>query len=144
MSDAVAFASRAVALYLNSSGHVDPRCWPKPEHRPTPIPAGHLSYGILGCGGAVSSIPEPIAQTFARVPGKDAPNLFALIVGLHAAKKRKEGETEIAALACGPRVTVPFQLCRTAGMRPDRLTTSIASHSRCRAVKELRNLLFRG
>jgi hypothetical protein len=72
------------------------------------IPAGHLSYGILGCGGAVSSIPEPIAQTFARVPGTDAPNLFASIVGVHAAKKRNEGELEIAVLACGPRVTVPI------------------------------------
>lgn len=71
------------------------------------IPAGRPSYGILGCGAIVSSGPEPIAQTFARVPGKDAPNLFALIVGLHAAKKQSEGELVIAVLACGPRIAVP-------------------------------------
>ncbi len=71
------------------------------------IPAGRPSYGILGCGATVSSFPEPIAQTFARVPGKDTPNLFALIVGVHGAKKRSEGELVIAVLSCGPRIAVP-------------------------------------
>jgi hypothetical protein len=72
------------------------------------IPAGYASYGILGCGGAVSPIPETTAQTFARVPGKDAPNLFASIVGVHISKKNNEGELEIAVLACGPRIAVPI------------------------------------
>ena len=72
------------------------------------VPAGRSSESILGCGGAVSSISETTAQTFARVPGKDAPNLFASIVSVHTTKKHNEGELEIAVLACGPRIAIPI------------------------------------
>jgi hypothetical protein len=70
------------------------------------VPAGRIG-GIVACGGAVSPAPESTAQTFARVPGKDAPSLYASIVSIHFAKKRSEGELVIAVLACGPRIAVP-------------------------------------
>ena len=69
----------------------------------------------MGCGGTTSLLAEPIAQTFARVPGKDAPNLFASIVGILISKRYEkgkfeiafEGSLEIAIIACGPRIIVP-------------------------------------
>jgi len=55
----------------------------------------------------VSFVPETHAETFARVPGKDVPNLAASVVGVQIGKKHNEGELEIAVLACGPRIAVP-------------------------------------
>ena len=71
------------------------------------IPGGRASYGILGCGPTVPSPVEPIAQIFARVPGKDAPNLFASIVGMSISRKRAEWTLEVALIACGPTIVVP-------------------------------------
>jgi hypothetical protein len=70
------------------------------------VPGGRPSYRVLGCGGTVSFVPETPAETFARVPGRDAPNLFASIVGAHIGK-HNEGELEIAILVCGLRIAVP-------------------------------------
>ena len=55
----------------------------------------------------MSFVPETPAETFARVPGKDVPNLAASVVGVQIGKKHNEGELEIAVLACGPRIAVP-------------------------------------
>lgn len=78
----------------------------KPEPKGC-IPSGRVSYGILGCGPLSSQQTESISQTFARVPGKDAPNLFASIVGMHVSRKRTDGTLLVAIIACGPRIAVP-------------------------------------
>jgi hypothetical protein len=73
------------------------------------VPAGRVSYSILLCGPSEPLAPETLAETFARVPGKDAPNLAAAIIGVQVGKKHDEGELEIAVLVCGPRIAVPVK-----------------------------------
>jgi hypothetical protein len=80
---------------------------PKKNEENCSVPAGRATYGILLCGPTQPLAPETLAETFARVPGKDAPNLAAAIIGVQLGKKHGEGKLEIAVLVCGPRIAVP-------------------------------------
>jgi hypothetical protein len=107
---------------------------PKKNEENCSVPAGRASYGILLCGPTRSFVPETLAETFARVPGKDAPNLAAAIIGVQIGKRHGEGELEIAILVCGPRIAVPVMPDDSRGSGPlsnfNRISVRISSGRR--------------
>jgi len=98
------------------------------------IPAGRISYGGILCGPVFQQPEESLAQTFARIPGKDAPNLLARIVGIHISRERTEGTLLIAVIACSSRIAVPVagyeQLKRESSNSFNRLSLSISGNKR--------------
>ena len=86
------------------------------------IQSGSASQRILACGGATSPHTDSRAEVFARIPGENAPNLFAEIIALRVGKQHDEGELEIAVLACGSPVAVR----NTISSKRSRHPTSIA------------------
>lgn len=76
---------------------------------PCNIPAGTPGDGGVMCLDAKASLPEPAAQTFSRIPGKDGPSLFASLVSVHTRRDSDSGAAEIILFnPCDPWIAVPI------------------------------------
>jgi len=100
---------RRALVLRKPQAHQLPPCARRRVSDPTScVIGGAESYGILGCMSTANLPEEPVDKTLARLPGRDAPNLFVEIMEVYLTKKRTSGTLRVAVTACGPRVAIPI------------------------------------